>query len=81
MAIRYCCNSAVHPGRACGTCGTAYSRLAVTRAASGGYSNGPSLGIDVTDGDPVLNLGDGLGIDLATGELELDLGGFDIPLD
>jgi len=39
----------------------------------------PSLGIDLTDGDPVLNEGP-IGIDLVTGEVELNIGGFDIPL-
>jgi hypothetical protein len=39
-----------------------------------------SLGVDITTGDPVMNLG-GIGIDLATGEIELNLGGgVDIPL-
>lgn len=46
------------------------------------YPGMPSFGFDVTDGDPVMNLGNGLGVDLATGELELQIApGIDIPLD
>jgi hypothetical protein len=44
------------------------------------YPNQAGLGIDVTDGDIVENLGDGLGIDLDTGQVEVDFGGFDFPL-
>jgi hypothetical protein len=41
----------------------------------------PGLGIDVTDGDLVENLGGGLGIDLETGDLELEIApGLDIDL-
>jgi hypothetical protein len=49
----------------------------------GGYGRGyggPSLGIDVTDGDLVENLGGGIGIDLETGQVEADFGGLDVPL-
>lgn len=45
-----------------------------------GYS-GPHIGIDVTDGDIVEDLGNGFGIDLETGELELEIApGLDIPI-
>lgn len=41
-----------------------------------------SMGFDVTDGDFVVNLGDGIGFDPATGGLELEVApGVDIPLD
>lgn len=39
-----------------------------------GYSNGPSIGVDVRDGDLVENFGNGMGIDLATGDLEFEIG-------
>ena len=42
--------------------------------------DGPSIGIDVTDGDVVMNMGNGFGVDLETGEIEADFGGFDVPL-
>lgn len=38
------------------------------------------IGIDVTDGDLVMNIpGTDIGIDMDTGQPELNLGGFDIP--
>ncbi len=41
----------------------------------------PDFGIDVTDGDPVINFGGGFGEDLRTGELEFEVApGIDIPL-
>ena len=40
---------------------------------------GPSLGFDVFDGEPVLNMGDGIGIE-PDGQVDLDVGGFDIPI-
>lgn len=41
----------------------------------------PHIGIDVTDGDIVEDLGNGFGIDLETGELELEIApGLDIPI-
>lgn len=66
-----------------GTCETLLEEVELTaesRVNRGYGMGGPSLGIDVTDGDLVENLGNGLGIDLATGGLELNIGGFDIPL-
>jgi hypothetical protein len=41
---------------------------------------GPSLGMDVRDGDLVENFGNGMGVDLDTGQLEFEIGnsGFDI---
>jgi hypothetical protein len=67
----------------CPQCGR---RVQVNRAAGASYGStydtGPSLGVDVTDGDPVLNLGGGIGEDLRTGEIEFEiLPGLDIPLD
>lgn len=45
------------------------------------YGYGPHIGIDVTDGDIVEDLGNGFGIDLETGELELEIApGLDIPI-
>lgn len=39
------------------------------------------LGIDISDGDPVVNLGGGFGVDIADGELEYEIApGIDIPL-
>jgi hypothetical protein len=39
------------------------------------------LGVDVFDGDPVLNLGDGIGVDLVTGGVDVQVAPFvDIPL-
>lgn len=81
-----------HCGRRRGTCLRTCRGYVAARPATVAYlacgcpvsgcvcGLGPSLGIDVTNGDPVVNLGDGLGIDLATGEVEVDLGGFDLPL-
>lgn len=63
-----------------GTCETILeAELIRDNRINRGYG-GPSLGIDVTDGDLVENLGDGLGIDLSTGQMEVDLGGFDFPI-
>lgn len=81
MSVRTCCGTSVLPGRFCGRCGIPYAQIMVTRAvAAPVYDDGPSLGIDVTDGDLVLNLGDGVGIDLDTGQVEADFGGIDVPM-
>ena len=84
---RYCptCRHAVHVGygRSCSGCGTSFGQLMMLDSAMDRGlwdQGGPSLGFDVTDGDPVVNMGDGIGIDLDTGQVELDFGGFDIPL-
>jgi hypothetical protein len=62
------CGQSIGLGFFCG-CGYGYDELGM-----GG------LGVDVTDGDLVENLGDGLGVNLDTGQVELDEGGFDFPL-
>jgi hypothetical protein len=79
-------------GRRQGTCLRGCRGYGVARSAGPAFlacgcrvgnclcDTGPSLGIDVTDGDLVMNLGDGLGVDLETGQVEADFGGFDIPL-
>jgi hypothetical protein len=72
----YCqnCDVRLSPGRYCPGCGT-------RGAALSAWVPGMAFGIDVTDGDPVLDVGDGIGIDLMTGETELEIApGIDIPL-
>lgn len=71
----------------CGSCGAYHEgpcsvmeELILLEEFEGGGRGRGRIGIDVTDGDPVVDMGDGFGIDARTGELELDLGGFDIPL-
>lgn len=83
---RYCqqCGHAVHSGygRSCTGCGTSFGQLLMLdEAIDTGMWNqgGPSLGFDVFDGEPVMNLGDGFGIE-PDGQVDLDVGGFDIPL-
>lgn len=38
-----------------------------------GYGYESPVGVDITDGDPVLNMGGGIGVDMRTGDLEIEV--------
>lgn len=87
MNHRYCqnCGHAVYSGygQSCSGCGLGFRQMMMLdEAMDTGMWNtgGPSLGFDLTDGDPVMNMGGGIGIDLETGQPEMDIGGFDFPV-
>lgn len=64
----------------CGNCGQRVRKTAAY--GTNQDSNVGQLGVDVTDGDLTVGLGNGLAIDTQTGELELEIfPGVDIPLD
>ena len=39
------------------------------------YDSAPAVGVDISTGDPVLNIGGGLGVDMRTGDVEMNIGG------
>jgi hypothetical protein len=86
----YCrrCGHAVYASRGgCGTCGTSLASLMLfDDAMSGGFIDrgmydGGGIGFDPFDGEPVFNIpGTGIGIE-PDGEVDLNVGGFDVPMD
>jgi len=78
----YCgsCGNYVGTLSFCAGCGQRVRKTAAYGTNQG--SNAGQLGVDVTDGDLTVGLGNGLAIDVATGEVELQIfPGVDIPLD
>lgn len=67
----------------CPTCGHRLTGFGYTCGCSHVWTESrfDDFGFDVTDGDFVVELGDGIGIDMRTGQLEEEIApGVDVPL-